>query len=275
MHLTNQQINDFRDTVWQYYRQAARAMPWREKPEPYLVLVSELMLQQTQVSRVVPKFEVFTAAFPTIQSLAAAPLNEVLRLWSGLGYNRRAKFLHQAAQMVVEQYNGIVPQTLDDLTKLPGVGKHTAGAILAYAFEEPVVFIETNIRTVCFYHFFPDAETVDDKELVPVIEQTLDTEHPRQWYWALMDYGTHLKQTQGNNINRSRHYTKQSTFEGSKRQLRGATLRMLIERTYSKVELEATLSDSRLPAVVLGLMQEGFIIERNGRYQLARDHHTQ
>src|SRR6266550_351214 len=156
MQLTHQQIQQFHEAVWDYYREHKRIMAWRVHPTPYSVLVSELMLQQTQVNRVLPKFQEFMLRFPTVISLADAPLAEVLRVWSGLGYNRRAKFLHAAAQVVVEKYGGVIPATFTELVTLPGVGKNTAGAVLAYAYNQPVVFIETNIRSVFFHHFFAD-----------------------------------------------------------------------------------------------------------------------
>lgn len=246
-------------------------MPWREQPTPYFVLVSEIMLQQTQVQRVLPKFNEFIAHFPTIQLLAAAPLGDVLRVWSGLGYNRRAKFLHQASVKVVQDLGGILPSTIPELVALPGVGKNTAGAILAYAYNEPVVFIETNIRTVFFHHFFADSDKIDDKELTTLIEQTLDLEHPREWYWALMDYGTYLKQTE-NNISRSRHYTRQSKFEGSRRQVRGAVLRALTQHdSMPESQLRQVITDKRLPEVVEELLNEGMIQRKNKRLYLT-DH---
>ena len=211
MWLSPKQIETFREAVWGYYREHGRTMPWREDPSPYKVLVSELMLQQTQVSRVIPKFDAFMYTCADFASLAEKPLGDVLALWSGLGYNRRAKFLHRTAQLVVSDHAGALPDTFVELVKLPGIGKNTAGAILAYAYEQPVVFVETNIRTVYFHHFYPDAATlVSDKEIESLVAQTLDEEHPREWYWALMDYGTHLKQTAGGRLTSSKHYVKQS-----------------------------------------------------------------
>lgn len=268
MQLTDQQISDFQEQVWDHYHKLARRMPWRDNPEPYWVLVSELMLQQTQVSRVVPKFTAFIEQFPTLQSLAEAPLSEVLRAWSGLGYNRRAKFLHQAAQQIQTDSNGVIPQTLDQLIALSGIGKNTAGAILTYAFNRASPFIETNVRTVYFHHFFRDSVDVPDKEVLALVEQTLDADHPREWYWALMDYGTYLKQTIGNNIAQSKHYTKQSVFEGSRRQLRGKILKALLDRPHSETELAAALPDERLAAVLLELQQEHFVVVQDDLYKL-------
>lgn len=183
---------EFQEVVWNYWREHGRqGLPWREEPSAYNVVVSELMLQQTQVERVVPKFLEFTEQFPDFSALASAPLSDVLIAWQGLGYNRRAKYLHELAKAVV-RLDGL-PETLEELVKLPGIGKNTAGAILAYAFDQPVVYIETNIRTVYLHHFFADRFDVDDKELLPFIARTLDHSEPRAWYSALMDYGTFLK----------------------------------------------------------------------------------
>ncbi len=269
MQLTHQQIQQFHEAVWDYYREHKRIMAWREHPTPYSVLVSELMLQQTQVNRVLPKFQEFMLRFPTVISLADAPLAEVLRVWSGLGYNRRAKFLHAAAQVVVEKYGGVIPATFTELVTLPGVGKNTAGAVLAYAYNQPVVFIETNIRSVFFHHFFADVSDIDDKDLLPLIQQTLDQENPREWYWALMDYGAHLKQTAGNNIARSRHYARQSKFEGSRRQIRGRVVRALLRGPQPLSQLaEVVEHDQRLPVVLQDLAGEGFVVSEAGLYRL-------
>ena len=268
MQLSTQQIELFRETVWSHYHAHARSMPWREHPTPYYVLVSELMLQQTQVSRVLPKFETFIARFPDFKTLAGATLADVLALWSGLGYNRRAKFLHQAAQVIIGEHQGVMPDTIKELVRLPGVGRNTTGAILAYAFNQPVAFIETNIRTVYFYHFFAEQEQVSDETVRAIVAQTLDRENPREWYWALMDYGTFLKQTVGNNIAQSRHYTKQSTFKGSRRQIRGAVLKALLGQSLSPVALQKMLPDTRTAAVLGDLQKEGFITEKNGLLRL-------
>lgn len=144
---------EFQEIIWQKGNELFRPMPWREDTRPYYVLVSEIMLQQTQVERVIPKFEAFIDKFPSTKELAKASLADVLTMWSGLGYNRRAKFLHEAAQMIENEFGGTFPDALQELVKLPGVGVNTAGAIVAYSFNQPVSFIETNVRTVYFYQF--------------------------------------------------------------------------------------------------------------------------
>lgn len=264
--LSPSQVAEFRETVWEYYRVNGRTMRWREYPDPYSVLVSELMLQQTQVARVMPKFEAFIYTCPNFASLAEKPLGEVLALWSGLGYNRRAKFLHQTAQLVMSDYGGHLPDTLSELVKLPGIGKNTAGAIMAYAYNQPVIFVETNIRTVYFHHFYPEPHgLVSDKELEALLEQTLDRDNPREWYWALMDYGTHLKRTAGGRLKSSKHYTKQSPLKGSLREMRGEILKALVVGATAENELRKQVGiDDRFEVALGALLAEGFI-ERNGR----------
>lgn len=269
MNLTDSQISTFQEIVWDYYRTHQRAMPWRENPSPYYVLVSELMLQQTQVSRVIPKFHEFTLRFPTVIELGRAPLSEVLKTWNGLGYNRRAKFLWQAAQMVETKYGGVIPDTFDSLVSLPGIGPNTAGAILAYAYDQPVTFIETNIRTVYFHHFFMDQEVVSDHELRDVVEATIDREYPREFYWALMDYGSYLKQTAGGRLNQSKHYKKQSPLAGSLREMRGMIIRALSHNAYSDEQLrDRVAADHRYDTALKALAEEGMIENKNGQWSL-------
>lgn len=267
MILSQSQIAEFQETVWEHYRTQQRDMPWRQQPTPYNVLVSELMLQQTQVSRVVPKFAAFMGMFPTIESLARASLSDVLVAWSGLGYNRRAKFLHEAAKKVTDNFGGVIPDTAAELTSLPGVGSNTAGAILAYAYGQPAVFIETNVRTVLFHHFFTDVDTkISDKVLLSVAEQVLDREQPREWYWALMDYGAHLKKTAGGRLDSSKHYKKQPPLTGSLREMRGRILKALTVCSYQDDELRAVVhADERYDRALKKLVDEGLIEHREAR----------
>jgi A/G-specific adenine glycosylase len=264
----------FQDAVWSYYRAHGRHdLPWRQfEPDgsldPYKVLVSESMLQQTQVGRVIPKFTQFMELFPDAQSLAKAPLAKVLKTWSGLGYNRRAKFLWQTAEAIVGQHNGRLPSTLAELIALPGIGPNTAGALLAYAYNKPVVFVETNIRTVFIYHFFASQEQVSDKDIADLAAETLPDD-PRHWYWALMDYGTNLKQTIGNLNRLSRHYTKQSVFHGSRRQIRGQVLRLLADKALRLTEIQQVIHDERLLSVLADLEHEGLVTKHGPRYKLA------
>lgn len=275
-------LQQFQDEVWKYYDQHGRhGLAWRLPGlaygtgggfDPYKIMVSELMLQQTQVSRVVPKYQQFLELFPTIRALAVAPLGDVLVAWQGLGYNRRAKYLWQAAQMVENKMGGVFPHGQKELARLPGVGVNTAGAIMAYAYDKPVVFVETNIRTVYIHHFFDDEEGVADKDILELVRQSvagLQDGGARNWYWALMDYGTHIKQTHGNKSRASKSYVKQPAFEGSRRKVRGAAVRFLSRQPGTLDEMAAVETDSRLPEVLADLVAEGMVREEAGRYRLA------
>ncbi len=264
------QIQEFKELVWSFARDNTRVMPWRSRPEAYEVLVSEIMLQQTQVGRVIPKFKSFISCFPDIKILAQAPLSEVLVAWSGLGYNRRAKFLHAAAIKIMTEFDGNIPVTKNELVMLPGVGENTAGAILAYAFNQPAVFVETNIRSVYFQHFFSSQAQVSDKELRAKVELTLDREHPRQWYWALMDYGAYLKKNGAAGLSRSSHYKKQTPLKGSTREMRGRIIKSLAEQPLSEHELQKEVSaDERFEPAIQALVSEQLIVMHGSTYALA------
>jgi A/G-specific adenine glycosylase len=242
-----QKVEVLLDTVYDYYRTSGRAyLPWRQTKNPYRILVSEVMLQQTQVDRVLPKYKLFLKKFPTVSVLAQAPLSEVLLVWSGLGYNRRAKMLHSAAKMVTSEHGGVFPKTALELEALPGVGPYTARAVAIFAFNKPQVCIETNIRTVFTHVCFPKKKIVSDKEILLLIEKTLARAlhrgiHPKDFYAALMDYGSYLKKSGVRINNKSAHYAKQSKFEGSARQKRAARLRELLKMGASEMELEKLL----------------------------------
>lgn len=246
-------------------------MPWREDTRPYYILVSELMLQQTQVDRVGPKFEAFVGRFPSERELASASLADVLKLWNGLGYNRRAKYLHDAAKMIVNELGGMFPTTKEGLLALPGVGPGTAGAIAAYAYNQPVVFIETNVRTVYFHHFFEEGEQVTDKQLHEVIEKTLDREHPREFYWAIMDYGTWLKKNGAGRVAQSYHYKKQAPLKGSVREVRGQIIKVLTEGDQSRAQLVHYFKDdNRLEPALAGLLRDGLVMENESVLHLTK-----
>ena len=262
----------FQRLVYEHYKECGRHdLPWRREYDPYAVLVSEIMLQQTQVDRVIPKFETWLRKFPTPQRLAQASVAEVLTYWQGLGYNRRALNLHRAANVIVTDHGGVLPQTEAELVALPGAGPYTASAVLAFAFNQPVVMIETNIRSVYLHHFFPKRAKVDDAELLPLIEQTLDTKNPRRWYSALMDYGTQLKSQLPNPSRRSRQHTTQSTFAGSNRQVRGAIIRVLTQnQRLSEQALikQVELAPDRVRKNIAELEQEGFLARVGRMVQL-------
>ena len=256
--------NQFKDLVWSFYRQNKRIFPWRHESDPYRIIVSEMMLQQTQTCRVVEKYNAFINRFATIHDLAQATFADVLLYWSGLGYNRRALFLHKLAQIVVEKNQGIIPANEDLLVQLPGIGKATASSICAFAFNKPVVFIETNIRAVFLHHFFPFEQGIDDKQLFPLVEQTVDHECPRDWYYALMDYGVYLKQSLPNPSRQSKHHVKQSKFKGSDRQIRGSILRVLLKHKMLVFEnllvlLEAS-DQERISNVIQTLVKDELVL---------------
>ncbi len=258
-------------TVRKHFKKAGRHdLPWRNTADPYKIVVSEIMLQQTQVPRVIQKYASFLKAFPTVTKLAEASLGDVLKEWSGLGYNRRAKFLYQMAQVVTGEHKVKFPTTIEGLRNLPGIGLYTAGAVYAFAYNKPHAIIETNIRTVYIHHFFKDQEHVSDKELITIIEKTLDTKNPREWYWALMDYGSYLKASGIKNNSKSKHYAKQSKFVGSKRSVRGHILRVLTKNPATLLQLkkDAPKTEYTIEEVLKDLIQEGFIIKNKNKYFL-------
>lgn len=264
---TQEDIPAFQNLVLSRYRSSGRKFPWRETTDPYAILVSEIMLQQTQVGRVTEKFPQFISAFPDFSALAAAPLAGVLAQWQGMGYNRRAIALQKCARKIMEEFQGVLPDDPEVLATFPGIGKATASSICAFAFNRPVVFIETNIRRVFIHCFFPDNDSVDDSTIRPLVEAALYRENPREWYNALMDYGTELKKSVPNPNRRSVHYSRQPAFEGSDRKIRGEILRLLLsgKKLSEKALVTRTGEDSgRTRRILAALEAEGFI-ERHGR----------
>ncbi len=248
-------------------------LPWRARSAtPYHILVSEVMLQQTQAERVTSKFVAFIKKFPTVQKLAQASLREVLLMWQGLGYNRRARNLKRAAEEIVSNYKGKVPTTVEALVALPAIGPYTASAIRAFVWNIPDVFIETNIRTVYIHHFFPKRKKVSDDELLPLIEKTLDRTNPKEWYAALMDYGAYLKKTVPNPSRRSHSHVKQAAFKGSLREARGKILRYVTEKGSLPLreipKIFKDLGSERTKSALASLVQEGMLIARGARVYL-------
>lgn len=254
-----------------YYRLHKRSFPWRATHDPYRILVSEIMLQQTQTIRVVKKYKKFLKKFPTIRSLGRATLRSVMGEWKGLGYNRRALALKKTAEIISRDYAGKVPVTLEALMGLPGIGRATASAICAFAFNQPAVFIETNIRSVYLDYFFKGRRSVTDDEIMMVVAETVDARDPRQWYYALMDYGVYLKEKY-NPGRQSAHYRKQIPFQGSSRQLRGRIVslvcahaplaRALLYKKIGKI-MEQEHSKSVVDSALDELVREG-LIKKNG-----------
>lgn len=260
--MSAQTIRAFQEVIYDYYQRNGRTFAWRQEVTPYRVVVSEIMLQQTQTHRVAQKFDAFVAQFQNFDQLASAPFEEVLRLWKGLGYNRRALNLQKIAQHIAHQFESTLPNCPATLETLPGIGKATAASICAFAHNTPTTFIETNIRTVFIYFFYRHSIAISDKELIPLIEKTVDKDQPRTWYYALMDYGVMLKKNVGNLCKLSKHYTKQSKFEGSDRQIRGMILQALLEQPLiAEQELMQKIDrpTERISLILNELYQEGFI----------------
>lgn len=269
---TEKQLSEFKKVIWNYYYEHKREFPWRNIENPYGVLVSEIMLQQTQTYRVQPKYEQFMHYFPTIHTLAHAPQADVIKQWQGLGYNRRALALHRTAQKIVQEHDGIVPDNPEKLITFPGIGKATAASIAAFAYNKPTIFIETNIRAVFIFCFFSNASAISDEQLFPLVQETLDQQHPREWYYALMDYGVMLKKTTINPSRLSKHHTTQSKFEGSDRQIRGMILKLLSQEhtlTHEQLKLLIHREPLRIERVVHNLLAEGFLKRIGDLFSLA------
>ncbi len=265
-------VRTFRNRIYDYFRTDGRDLPWRRTTDPYRILVSEVMLQQTQVERVVRKYGEFLAAFPDVRALAGAPLPRLLRVWQGMGYNRRALMLRVLAQRIVDEHQGRIPADPQILIGLPGIGPYTRGAIMAFAFNKPVVFLDTNIRRVYIDAFFPAREKIHDNEIAPLVEQTLDQRNPRKWYNALMDYGAMLKQRQANPNKRSAHYSRQVPFENSDRQVRGRILKMLVNGSAlsaARIARATGMDAERVKKNLAALEKEEFIERRGCRYLIS------
>ena len=270
--LSKSTIQTFKTLVHGYYREYGREFPWRKTRDPYRILISEVMLQQTRVDRVVHKYILFVGRFPNVAVLGQASLDEVLGVWKGLGYNRRCLALKRSAEIINEEYGGVVPDTLEELIKLPGVGPATAAGVRSFAYGKPAVYLETNVRTLFIHLFFSGRAGVHDREILPLVEQTLDREDPRGWYFALMDYGAMLKREVGNLNSRSSHYVKQPPFEGSDRQLRGRILELLL--SYQKLTLQQIIESlleepERAAAIIRNLENEGFISRDGQTYTIS------
>ncbi len=272
--MSKNRISKFKREILAYYRAHGRDLPWRRTRDPYRILVSEFMLQQTQVSRVLKKYPEFIRRFPGFASLHAAPPREVLRAWQGLGYNRRALYLKALSDVVVNRYDGALPRDPKKLAALPGIGKATLGALRAFAFREPSAFIETNIRRAFIHAFFPRSRNVDDTALMKLVERAADRKNPREWYYALMDYGAHLGKSRSGAENpnrRSLRYRRQTAFRGSDRELRGKILRVLLrEKEAKEKDLAGRLQYpiKRVRNVLRGMEREGFVVCNIGSARL-------
>lgn len=281
LHFSSEQIREFQEKVLHQGKRLYRELPWRNIDDPYHVLVSEIMLQQTQVVRVIGYWERFISLFPTIDALASAETALVLEQWQGLGYNRRALMLKKAAEVCAKDYEGAMPVDLDDLLLLPGVGPATAAGVRAFAHNLPGVYLETNVRTVLIHEFFSDAAQVKDKDLIPLLAASCPEQNPRTWYYALLDYGAYLKKATVNPSRKSAHYAKQSSFEGSRRQKRAEILRLVLaDSGISKEKLSMQLNEhevsqgrsiveeAEFDSIIKDLVKEEFFSEKqeNGQF---------
>lgn len=270
--LTPQAIRAFRNIIYKNYWKNPRILPWRKTRDPYRILVSEIMLQQTQVKRVLRKYRLFVKTFPHFLSLAEASLKDILTVWQGLGYNRRAISLKNLAETIVTNYGSKLPSSQEALMKLPGIGRYTAAAIETFAFNKPSAIIETNIRSVYIYFFFQAKNQVKDSEIISLIEKTLDKGNPREWYYALMDYGVILKKTHANLNRKSAHYHRQSPFRGSNRQIRGMILKALVEKpglSDTEILLKIGSDPEKISDNLKRLEDEGFLRKKRKRYIIA------
>lgn len=271
--LTEDIIDNFRKIIYNYFKQFGRNFPFRNDINPYNVLISEIMLQQTQTNRVSQKFLEFIKEYPDFYSLANAPNENILKIWQGLGYNRRALALKIIAKKVIEEYNDILPDSIDVLKTFPQIGNNTASSIVTFAYNKPTYFIETNIRRVYIYFFFPNKLKIDDKDIMEILKNTIDINNPRKWYYALMDYGVMLKKSHPELHKRSKHYKKQSKFKGSNRQIRGLIIkRLLEEKKMIKEELIKILgfSEKRTINIIKQLEDEGFLIIKDKEITISK-----
>ena len=269
--LNADQVAQFQKLIYDFYNAHKRDFIWRHDITSYKIVVSEIMLQQTQTARVVPKFENWLLQFPDFASLAQASNHDVLTAWQGLGYNRRGLAIAKIAQIVMAEYDGLLPNDPITLQTFPAIGPNTAGSICAFAFNNPITFIETNIRTVYTDSFFKGQLEINDKQLLPLITQTIDKNNAREWYYALMDYGVHLKQKLPRINAASKHYTRQSKFIGSKRQVRGAIIKILTQLKQVDYETLLELLAFELPdnqhnheQIIQDLLDEKTMHKNNG-----------
>jgi len=265
-----------RRRVLSWYRRSGRDLPWRRTRNPYRVLVSEVMLQQTQVSRVLPAYRGFLRRFPTLRALSRAPLGDVLREWSGLGYNRRARDLHRIARM-----GSSLPCTVAGLDSLPGVGAYTSAAVVCFAHDEPTAFADTNIRRVLGRAILGRLAT--DREAVELDARFGSKREPARWHHALMDIGAticlakrprceicpvrNICQYEGDDGPSPR---RQSPFLESDRRVRGAIVRDLATaaRDVTIDALRRRINDARVPRLVRALAREGLVEVSSGSVRL-------
>ncbi|MGN0070942.1 MAG: adenine glycosylase [Atopobiaceae bacterium] len=284
--VSDAELASFRQLVLEQGRILWRDLPWRQTRDPYAIWISEVMLQQTQVARVLGRWERWLERFPDVEALAQAPTSLVLEEWQGMGYNRRALALHDAAARISEL--GYFPQDASALVALPGIGPTTAAGIRAFAFDLPGIYLDTNVRTVFLHELFPEDTGVPDKAIAPLVErscpQTAENpqDDPRTWYYALLDFGAYLKKAAPNPSRRSASHTKQSKFVGSHRQKRAALLRLVLAAgeegvtasaaasalsSQEEVQGRPAVSEDAAEAILEELRKEGFCRKTLARYR--------
>lgn len=266
-NITSNQIKSFQKKVLIFYNKEGRDLPWRKTTNRYFIFVSEIMLQQTQVNRVIKKYNEWIKIFPTIKKLAQANLKDVLFAWSGLGYNSRGKRLWDAAKIIVEKYNGIIPETVEELKTLPGIGPYTARSILIFADNKNIATVDTNIRRI-FIHQFKLNEKISDKELFSLAEKLLPKNKSRDWHNGLMDYGQVITARKTG----IKPKTQQSTFNGSHRQYRAKIVKYLTTKesiTLQKAKKEFSESPYNLKEILTELEEEGIIKKEGMKYLIS------
>ncbi len=281
---SNPQLGRIRKVIFRWFAVHGRDLPWRRTRDPWAVLVSECMLQQTQVDRVIPKYLDFLRRWPTPAALAQASLREVLASWSGLGYNRRAKYLHSAALAICERFGGKVPIDVAALSSLPGIGRYTAAAIVSFAGNGDVVLWDTNIRRI-FMRVLYGGEFArrlpDDRALEETLRRLLPRGRSRDWHGALMDFGSAMcvgrapachtcplaafckaaPSFLGNASPRTALIRPQSRFEGSRRQVRGAIVRLLAAKGPLAVAyIVAATERQDAEEAILALERDGMVV---------------
>jgi A/G-specific adenine glycosylase len=272
MPLTKTRINTFHEMIFVWWKDHRRSLPWRETNDPYRILVSEVMLQQTQVSRALPKYEEFLYFFPDVYALASAKTSQVLKVWQGMGYNRRALYLKKTAEAVVSAHHGYFPEAEMDLLKLPGVGKYTARAIMVFAFRQDVAMIDTNIRQI-LVHFFFDGKAVSEKEVENVADALVPKGKSWEWHQALMDYGAlALKAVRGKT--KAVMKAKAVPFKESDRYFRGRIVDALRQKDWKEKELVSYMSafykkpSMFITRIVDGLVKDSLVTRKKNVVQL-------
>ena len=264
MKLSTGRIVSFQHKIFSWWTTHKRDLPWRHTRDPYRIMISEVMLQQTQVLRVLPKYREFIERFPTVVDLAKATSADVLRIWKGMGYNRRALYLHRTAKIICDQYNGHFPINYELLTTLPGLGTYTARAILVFAFKQEVPLVDTNIRQIITHFFFND-QPQKESVIEEVARQLVPSGKSWEWHQALMDYGAlRLARARSGSLIKASRRTS-VPFKDSNRFFRGRIIDRLREGDIRESKLASEFkkkygkSDDFLKSILQELEADGLI----------------